>query len=255
MPKQTEVGQSTKGFNAIFIHSSLDDAGLTPQQFRVFAHLSRRASSGLCFASLATMSNICGLRDRTIRECLKVLRARKMISCEERKGYTTLWKVLSPDQWLAVNPCRNNTPPKAAPLPKGATTPLPFEYLTTPAVSVPTKVIPVKDIQEGNPNKSNTARQLAESVYEAYPKKVGFPVALRAIEKALKSTDYDTLLAATVAFAKARRGQDAQFTPMPATWFNQQRYLDDQSTWSNAPATRQKERNERIEHLTLEICR
>ena len=101
----------------------------------------------------------------------------------------------------------------------------------------------------------NTARQLAESVYEAYPRKVGRPVALRAIEKALTTTDHETLLKATVAYAEARRGQDQQFTPMPATWFNQQRYNDDQATWSNAPTTKQKERNERSENLTLKLLK
>lgn len=100
---------------------------------------------------------------------------------------------------------------------------------------------------------NSAARKLAESIYEAYPRKVGRPVAVRAIEKALTTTDHETLLKATVAYAEARRGQDQQFTPMPATWFNQQRYNDDQATWSNAPAIKPKERNERIEHLTLTI--
>ena len=99
------------------------------------------------------------------------------------------------------------------------------------------------------------ARQLAESVYEAYPRKVGRPVALRAIARALTTTDHETLLKATVAYAEARRGQDQQFTPMPATWFNQQRYLDEPSTWTNSPAIKPKERNERTEHLTLTIDR
>ena len=110
---------------------------------------------------------------------------------------------------------------------------------------------------EASKAKNNTiaARQLAESVYEAYPRKVGRPVALRAIEKALTTTDHETLLKATVAYAEARRGQDQQFTPMPATWFNQQRYLDEPSTWTNSPAIKPKERNERTEHLTLTIDR
>ena len=110
---------------------------------------------------------------------------------------------------------------------------------------------------EASKAKNNTiaARQLAESVYEAYPRKVGRPVALRAILKALTTTDHETLLRATVAYAEARRGQDQQFTPMPATWFNQQRYLDEPSTWTNSPAIKPKERNERTEHLTLTIDR
>ena len=109
--------------------------------------------------------------------------------------------------------------------------------------------------KEKDKDTNSAARQLAESVYEAYPRKVGRPVALRAILKALTTTDHETLLKATVAYAEARRGQDQQFTPMPATWFNQQRYLDEPSTWTNSPAIKPKERNERTEHLTLTIDR
>ena len=88
-----EAVQSTRGFNVIFIHSSLDDAGLTPQQFRVFAHLSRRASDAVCWASLDTMAKTCRMHADTVKECLKWLETRQMISKETRQGKTTLWKV------------------------------------------------------------------------------------------------------------------------------------------------------------------
>lgn len=70
----------------------------------------------------------------------------------------------------------------------------------------------------------------AESIYDAYPLKVGKPSAIRAIKKAMLKTDATKLLETTKAFASRRNG-DVAFTPHPSTWFNQERYNDDPSTW------------------------
>lgn len=79
----------------------------------------------------------------------------------------------------------------------------------------------------------------AEAIYTEYPKKVGKPDALRAIVKALGTTDAATLLSKTKLYAKSRVGEDAQFTPHPSTWFNQQRYNDDPATWiKTTPASK-----------------
>lgn len=73
-----------------------------------------------------------------------------------------------------------------------------------------------------------------ESIYQEYPKKVGKPKALQAIRKALKQIDAGELLEQVKRYAVARRGQDPQFTPHPATWFNQCRFNDDPVTWSSS---------------------
>jgi len=72
------------------------------------------------------------------------------------------------------------------------------------------------------------------SIYEAYPKRVGKPKALISIEKAIAGFGFEFVMERTVAYAKTRIGQDPQFTPLPATWFNQQRFNDDPSTWKPA---------------------
>lgn len=69
-----------------------------------------------------------------------------------------------------------------------------------------------------------------EQVYKAYPKKVAKPVALRAIRKALKKHTFEFLLEKTKAFA-AVRGDNLEYVPYPATWFNQDRFNDDPATW------------------------
>jgi hypothetical protein len=82
-----------------------------------------------------------------------------------------------------------------------------------------------------SPSPSPSPYDDCESIYRAYPRKVGRPVALRAIRGALKKIDGSELLKRTVAFAAAAADSDPQFIPHPATWFNQERYNDDQSTW------------------------
>jgi hypothetical protein len=68
-------------------------------------------------------------------------------------------------------------------------------------------------------------------IYQAYPRHVGKQEALRAIEKAIHeiapSRDAQWLLGRTRAFAQQRRGEDEQFTPYPATWFNKKRFEDE----------------------------
>lgn len=91
-----------------------------------------------------------------------------------------------------------------------------------------------------------------ETIYQAYPRKVAKPAALKAIRLALKAIDAASLLALTEAYAEARRGADPQFTPHPATWFNSQRWADDPETWKQhgpdssgtraPPAGREQER-------------
>lgn len=84
----------------------------------------------------------------------------------------------------------------------------------------------------------------AEAIYELYPRKVGKPKALEAISKAMKIDDPKAILERTALFgsmAKNFTDEQMQFVPHPSTWFNQQRYNDDPSTWerkSNARTER-----------------
>lgn len=67
----------------------------------------------------------------------------------------------------------------------------------------------------------------SEQLYKLYPRHVAKGPALKAIAKALESTPFETLKKAVLRYAKERQGEDAAFTPYPATWFNQCRWLDE----------------------------
>lgn len=122
MNTSEEAIQSTRGFNCIFIHSSLDDAGLTTEQFRVLAHLSRRAGDGVAWASNASMASICRVREETIVACLRELERRRIIVREVRPGKTNRFQIMPPNGWdlkqlESVNGVGRtpSTPPKQSP--------------------------------------------------------------------------------------------------------------------------------------------
>ena len=73
--------------------------------------------------------------------------------------------------------------------------------------------------------------QQAMALYMAYPRKVARAAALRAIKKSLRSEEFEVLMEAVLSYAKSREGQDKQYTPYPATWFNQERWADDREEW------------------------
>lgn len=84
--------------------------------------------------------------------------------------------------------------------------------------------------------------EIIETIYSAYPRKVAKPPALKAIAKALASPPLGMdsgqwpadLLAITTRYAALRKAEPVEFTPHPATWFNERRFEDDPSTWVTA---------------------
>ncbi len=84
-----------------------------------------------------------------------------------------------------------------------------------------------------NDEKSSTEilRDQCAQLYAAYPRHVAKQDALKAIAKALHKTTFAALLEAVTEYAQARVGDDSQFTPYPATWFNEERWNDDRTQW------------------------
>jgi uncharacterized protein YdaU (DUF1376 family) len=83
----------------------------------------------------------------------------------------------------------------------------------------------------------NGKGETSTGIYEAYPRKVGKPDALRAIQKALVKYPADFLLQKTKEYAAARVGMNEGFTPHPATWFNRERFNDLPGTWADSAQT------------------
>jgi hypothetical protein len=79
-----------------FIHSSLDDAGLSPAEFRIYCHISRR---GECFSKLESIASTCRISLPTTRKALKLLTALGMLESQRRDGTTTKFRTTPVADW------------------------------------------------------------------------------------------------------------------------------------------------------------
>ncbi len=106
-------------------------------------------------------------------------------------------------------------------------------------------------VQKQNKRESATkSRGECEEIYEAYPRKVAKPEALRAIQKAIsRGTSPNFLLERVILFGKTT-DLEARFIPHPATWFNQERFNDDPATWKNGATSKPKEKAPSYQKIT-----
>lgn len=83
----------------IFVHSKIDDAGLSANEFRVYAHLARRAGSGAAFPAVASIADVCRIHKDTVWAVLKSLESRGMVVRVNRTGATNVYKLTEPSAW------------------------------------------------------------------------------------------------------------------------------------------------------------
>ncbi|WP_300733755.1 hypothetical protein [Pseudomonas sp.] len=76
---------------------------------------------------------------------------------------------------------------------------------------------------------NNTSDSTFETFWSIYPRRVGKGAAVKAFEKAARGTDPIVINAAVLDHAAAWRaaGTEPRHIPHPATWLNQQRWLDE----------------------------
>ena len=86
-----------------------------------------------------------------------------------------------------------------------------------------------------------------ERIRNAYPRKVQKASAIKAIDKALlrigakdDPSKVEWLLGIVKLYASTPKGKSGQLCPYPATWFNEERYEDDQSEWQIDPHEKSK---------------
>lgn len=92
----------------------------------------------------------------------------------------------------------------------------------------------VSEQTQKRPSKEDDSPRYEEEIYSIYPHKVARPKALIAIRKALKIIAFDDLKKATLTLRDLWSGvskEEMHFCPHPTTWFNQERFNDDPSTW------------------------
>jgi hypothetical protein len=205
----------------ILVHHELDDAGLSPAEFRIYCHLSRRAAKqGRAWPGRESMAETCRLTGRTVTTAIQGLERRQMLVAHRTPGQRSIYVLTKRSSWvvpsLSTGPGKNNTRCHSS-LPPGKNN--------------TTKSTKEKETKKSTPTGSFD-EVIHQGIYDAYPKKVGRPAALKAIARAIKKgADPARLLELTQKYAAAVKDTDPQFIPHPATWFNQERFNDDPSTW------------------------
>jgi DNA-binding transcriptional ArsR family regulator len=87
-----------------FIHNFLDEYGLDPYEFRLYAHIVRRTGgkqSGVCFASLNKISQFCKMSPRKAQQAMKVLLKANLVTQTKRIGRTDEYRVRLATDWVA----------------------------------------------------------------------------------------------------------------------------------------------------------
>lgn len=89
------------------------------------------------------------------------------------------------------------------------------------------------DLNSNSKPRAACLGEMANEIYQLYPRKEGKSKAIDSIKKALKKVDYQELFEAVTAYSVAMDGYpDKTKIPHPATWFNQERWEDDRTMWS-----------------------
>lgn len=94
---------------ATFIPAVLDDAGLSPSEFRIYCHLCRRAGRGIGFAGLRSMSTICGLTKQTVITAITSLESKGMISVTREQGEINLYRISPISAWVKLGGLKEGT--------------------------------------------------------------------------------------------------------------------------------------------------
>ena len=93
-----------------FIPRQMDDAGLTPAQFRLVCRVARR---GVCTESIPKIAAGCRLAVGTVKKVLPFLVASNVLAKEKRSGQTSVLKVIPPGEWQVEPRPKGNLGKKA----------------------------------------------------------------------------------------------------------------------------------------------
>lgn len=196
----------------------LDDANLTTAQFRVYAHLARRAAKqGRAWPGVDSMAKVCRISRRGVIDAIKALEDRGMVGVRRQEGERNVYILTRRSSWDIYTLLTDRS-----------------SFCTGAESGTGGVQNKERKSVQSKKDKGTTSAEIeviAIGIYDAYPKKVGRPAAIKAIQRALSVVEADMLLELTSAYAKSVEGADPQFIPHPATWFNQERYNDDPKTW------------------------
>ena len=204
--------------------------------------------AGAAWPSISTLAEDSGFSRTTVKDALRTLRENGIITIEARTdeaGDPTSNLYLLHFGGVGrepTHPGQDATHPGQEPTHGRAGADRQVGREPTPILSIEPTIEPTEgkslfsepeNMPAKSPRKSEAeAITQAEAIYQAYPRKVKRPEALKAIRKAMSAHAPKFLLERTQAFAAAiTPWQERQFIPHPATWFNAEQFNDDPEDW------------------------
>jgi DNA-binding MarR family transcriptional regulator len=113
--KEYQVGANDErdDLGIVFIHSSLDDLGLDPYQFRVYARIARRCGPSEngqgAYESIENMAKGLLMSKKKIKESLKYLLDHGLLKRKTRPGSTSIYTLTSQKHWIKPAPQENRS--------------------------------------------------------------------------------------------------------------------------------------------------
>jgi hypothetical protein len=187
MSKETVQARDGRDDMPVFIHSELDDYGLSPIEFRIYGRLARRAGKGEAKESVPKMAEGCKVSERSVQLALRLLELAGLTEAEEHTGHTTVYRLLPRSRWAdpaqldelrervtagwkkptpatiappqLLHPRKENTPTPATIAPKGT----PVEGTPNSATATPTQ----RAARKGKPHKRDVRKRDPRTNYPA----------------------------------------------------------------------------------------
>jgi hypothetical protein len=161
----------TSEMGVIFVHSAVDDLGLSPHEFRVYAHVARRASGGTAYPGIDSMAAVCRMNKKTVIASIKGLIDRRMLVVVKESGKTNRYHLTKPSEWVTSAELGNGEPD-----PKEVTHPTQIEPRTSAEIG---NAPPPKEVTKGNPLKviqeNTSVADATDALKKTVSKKVADP--------------------------------------------------------------------------------
>lgn len=100
-----KLRQDRSEFNVLFVHSELDDYGLDSHEFRIYAHLARRANGkARAYPGINSMAESCRMNRHTVIRVISSLEEKGLIRIEKRSGALNQYVLTAPSEWKSPEP-------------------------------------------------------------------------------------------------------------------------------------------------------
>lgn len=217
------------------------DANPSPTAVVVYLHLARFANNRdrSCYPSKNLIARLSGLHVNTVTKAIHELEDLGAVTIKKRtyEGMQTsnlyVLHMIGPHGTPAdyENPIKSAITNFVPPAPPNFVPPAPPNFGEGTIQSNHTR---------GTRSLSSSSDDdgLFDRWWQNYPRKIGKGQARTAFKKALRKTDFETLLLKAEQYAQERTGQDPAYTAHPATWLNGERWLDEKDpTFTVKPGT------------------